>query len=247
MRPLERGRALGDAALQVVVEAAQRGPARLERLVGRDLPGDVRVDAEPADDLAVRGAHRLDAGQERSEPAVGAAQRKRHLERRALGDGAPPILRDPGQDLRIVDVLPAPPFHLLGRGAAVLVPAPIVPDDVAVAVGQPAQGRNVVGEQLERRVVQRGRRQFVRGVRARRDRAPIALAEILAVAADCQYDLRRVSARSSASGVFPAWFPKPAQAQSKADARRVRCRVEQICGAQPARATTSRRRIWPAS
>ena len=45
--------------------------------------------------------------------------------------------------------LPAPALHLGRRRAAVLVPTPVVPKDVAIGVSPPAQHREIVGEQAE--------------------------------------------------------------------------------------------------
>ena len=46
----------------------------------------------------------------------------------------------------IVDRLPAPAFHF-GRRAAIFMPATVVPGDVSVRIGDPAQRRQIVGEQ----------------------------------------------------------------------------------------------------
>ncbi len=78
----------------------------------------------------------------------------------------------------MMDRLPAPALHLLERGAAIFVPAPVVPDDVAIAVGDPAQGWNIVGEELELLGSDTLGREV--GKQDRRDwsRAPVAVLEI---------------------------------------------------------------------
>ena len=45
--------------------------------------------------------------------------------------------------------LPAPAFHLFEGGAGVLVPALVVPEDVAIGVGHPGELRDGVGEDAE--------------------------------------------------------------------------------------------------
>ena len=42
-----------------------------------------------------------------------------------------------------------PPFHLRRRGPAVRMPAAVVPDDVTVGVGDPAEAREIVGQPAE--------------------------------------------------------------------------------------------------
>ena len=65
-----------------------------------------------------------------------------------------PLAMDPfhrsstlGSVVGVVDRLPAPALHLLRRRAGVLVPAAVVPEDVAVRAGHPRQLRDRVGQQ----------------------------------------------------------------------------------------------------
>lgn len=137
----------------------------LELEIGRDCPPDgaeplerprvtppvvdVRVDADPADDVPIRVAQRIHASEEPAEHAVVPAQGKLHFEGRAGRKRMPPARDDCRQHLRIVDTLPAPALHLLERGAGVFVPAAIVKVDVAVGTCRPAELRHQIEQRPE--------------------------------------------------------------------------------------------------
>jgi hypothetical protein len=134
--------ALLHALLQLVGQPA-------ERILGIALGGDVGVGPEPADHLAGSIAHRLNARQEGPEGPVRGAQREHHFERIALRDGSAPPFEHLRQPIRVMDRLPAPALHLLGRGAGIIVPALIVPEDRSVRPRAPAQGRDRIGQRAE--------------------------------------------------------------------------------------------------
>jgi hypothetical protein len=117
-----------------------------QRLLGALDFVDVGVGAEPAQYLAVAVAHRVDPGQEPAVLAVRAADRIFHLERVAAAHGRLPALHHQRQHTRIAGRLPAPADHLVGRGAGVVEPAFVEPDDGAVGLGHPGQLRNRVGQ-----------------------------------------------------------------------------------------------------
>ena len=119
------------------------------RVLGPLLLADVGVGAEPGEDPAVVAAERIDPGEEGAEDAVRSPQREHHVEGLAAGDRCLPALEDGGQDLGVVDALPAPALHLLRGGARVLVPATVVPEDVAVGRRHPHELRDGVRHQAE--------------------------------------------------------------------------------------------------
>src|SRR5215831_17184475 len=98
---------------------------------------DVGVGAEPVLDTSLRIAQRIDPCEERTELSVGAAEREDHIEWLAGLDALLPALHDGRENFGVVHGLPAPAFHLLGSRAGVLVPALVVPEDVAVGPRHP--------------------------------------------------------------------------------------------------------------
>ena len=91
-------------------------------------------------------AYRHHARQEGAKLAIGAAQRENHVERLSGCDRRLPTFQDFRQRLRVMHRLPAPALHLFRRGARVLVPAIVVPENPAVRVRHPAQLRDRVGQ-----------------------------------------------------------------------------------------------------
>ena len=115
-----------------------------EALGGVALLGDVGVGAEPAQHIAPLV---LDGERAREEPAVlavVAAQGKRVLPGDPGGNSGRPFAHHRADVVGVVDVPPAPSAHLFGDGAGELVPAPVVPEDVAVRLGHPGELRDVV-------------------------------------------------------------------------------------------------------
>jgi hypothetical protein len=93
-------------------------------------------------------AHR-GARQEPAELAVRAADRELHVERIAGADRIVPALHHHRQHVRVDRRLPAPADQLLGRAAAVLVPALVEPDDGAVGLRHPGQLRDRIGQRAQ--------------------------------------------------------------------------------------------------
>ncbi len=140
---------------------------------------------------------------QRQEPAVlavGAPEREGVLPRLAGPERLADTLHDALDVIGVVDVTPAPAKHLLDGGAGVVVPALVVPDDVAVRLGDPGHLGQRVGEGTE---VVRGE---VRG--SLHAGAPILAGEATAIGAYTQAE-----ATSSMRGVprtthgFPLGIP----------------------------------------
>lgn len=119
---------------------------QLQALARVLLLGDVGIGAEPAHDLAVF-AQRFGPGDEGAERSVRpAAQRKGHLERLAGPQRGGPSLEHSGQDIGVVNRLPAPAHHFFGCGAGVIVPPLVIPEQPAVGIGHPGQVRYRIGQ-----------------------------------------------------------------------------------------------------
>ncbi len=130
VRLTELGGALGDTGLERLRHAPQL-------CLGLALHGDVGMGAKPAGDAARRIAQRRCLRQKRSEDAVGAAQRKDHLEGLPAVERCAPAGEDSGQLGGIMHGLPAPAHRLLRRRPGVFVPAPVEPEDPAVRPRHP--------------------------------------------------------------------------------------------------------------
>ncbi len=124
--------------------------AHAQRRLGLAPLADVGVRAEPADDPALRVAHRLGA---RQEPAVGAVAPpdaelalERRLPRHRVEEGR-------ARALRVLRVVPGPAGARLGDlrgvGAGVVIPAGVEPQGVAVRVGDPGHLRDQRGEAVD--------------------------------------------------------------------------------------------------
>ncbi len=120
-----------------------------QRLFGALDLVDVGVRAEPAHHVAVAVMHGFDPRQEPAEIAVGAADGKLHLERRAGAHRFVPMFEHGRQHRRVVHFLPAPARRFFGRDARVFIPALVEPDDRAVRIGHPRQLRNGVGQRAQ--------------------------------------------------------------------------------------------------
>ena len=130
----------------------QRAEALLgmaERVLGEARLGDIGVGAVPAHDGAVRAADRLGHRQEPAVPAVPAPQGEGVLPRLARRDAGGKTLGRALQVIGVVQLAPAVIGHLGGRGAGVVVPAAIVPDEVAVGLRDPGELGQRVGEVAE--------------------------------------------------------------------------------------------------
>ena len=119
---------------------------RPESVLRLPLLVNVGVDPHPARDVAALVAYRCRTGQEPAARAVVPAQREGHLERLARRERSGPLLHDARKERGIVDGLPAPALHLLGRRPRVFVPALVVVVDPAVSPGFPAELRHRVEE-----------------------------------------------------------------------------------------------------
>ncbi len=111
--------------------------------------GDVGVRAEPANDGASLVANGHRPRQMPPHLSVVSPERKRVVEGYAGLEGRLPARDDAIDFVGIVNALPTPAFHLLGRCAGVVVPALVVPEDPAVGPGHPGELRNTVGERAE--------------------------------------------------------------------------------------------------
>ena len=120
-----------------------------QRVLGEARLGDVGVGAVPAHDDAVGIAHRLGQRQEPAVPAVLSAQGKGVLPRFSRRDAGGEARRGALKVIGMVQLAPAVIGHLGRRGAGVVVPAPIVPDDGAVGLRDPGELRQRVGEIAE--------------------------------------------------------------------------------------------------
>ena len=58
-------------------------------------------------------------------------------------------LDDPGKPIGVMHRLPSPPAHLFEGGSSVIVPAVVVPEQVAIGVAHPCHLRNRVSENAE--------------------------------------------------------------------------------------------------
>jgi hypothetical protein len=123
-------------------------PFSLEELLafsrGFELFGDICIRSEPADDIAFGVLDRQRAGQKPAILAGLAAERECVLPRLACLEGVSDALDDPVHVIGVVHFLPAPALHLLERGAGVLVPALVVPEDPTAGVGHPGELGNAV-------------------------------------------------------------------------------------------------------
>ena len=120
-----------------------------EAFLGLLLLGDVGVSAEPEKDLARRLAEWIDEGEKWSEHPVGSFDRKNHVERLASRDGFRPPSEHFWQLVGVVDVLPTPTFHRLGRGAGVVIPTAVVPKNMSIGARHPSEVRDGVSKQTK--------------------------------------------------------------------------------------------------
>ena len=120
----------------------------------KGLPGtvqlvDLDVGAEPLEDRSRLIPDRNNACKKGAKDSIGSAQGEDHLEGLLRLNRVLPALDDGRENLRIVDRLPAPAFHRFGYRTGVLVPAAVVPEDRAIDVSHPGEGREGVDEGLE--------------------------------------------------------------------------------------------------
>ena len=87
--------------------------ALAERLLYLFQFGHIRIRSEPLHHSAFKILERLYAGKELSKSPIGSFNRKYHFERFASRNRSGPLLQYVGQNLRIVNALPTPAFHLL--------------------------------------------------------------------------------------------------------------------------------------
>ena len=127
----------------------QLGFAHLQGSLRVELAFDFDICAQPADDFARFICHRHDAGKKTPEHSVGSPNGKQHFERLSACNRLLPSLHHTRQFGGVVDALPAPSFHGLWSRAAIVVPAAVIPEYIAVAAGHPAQGRHIIGNQTE--------------------------------------------------------------------------------------------------
>src|SRR4029434_2691709 len=92
---------------------------------------------------------RLHPAQEPAEHAVGAPERKLHLEGVAGSQAVGPTLEDAGEDLGIVHRLPAPALHRLRGAAGVLRPPAVEVVEVAARERAPGEPRQVLHDRTE--------------------------------------------------------------------------------------------------
>lgn len=97
----------------------------------------------------------VDSCQKGSEYAVGSADGEHHFERLSRADRLAPALEDSREIPRLMHRLPAPALHLGRRGPGVLVPARVVPEDVAGGIRDPTKRRYVVGEEAKQSIIDR--------------------------------------------------------------------------------------------
>src|SRR5579871_6873453 len=73
-------------------------------------------------------------------------QRKNHFKGFARPDTGLPLLENFWEFIWIVDGLPSPSSHLLGRSSGVFIPAPVIPEDPPVGIRHPEQLRHGVAQ-----------------------------------------------------------------------------------------------------
>ncbi len=116
-----------------------------------EVLGDVRVGAEPADDVAGVVAYRHGARQEPAIDAVAALQRESVLPHLTCRQAAVDLLHDAVGVIGMLQRRPAPLLGLVERQPRVVEPALVVPVDVARLVGHPGERGDVVGQRAEAR------------------------------------------------------------------------------------------------
>src|ERR1700690_4080122 len=110
--------------------------ALTQSLLGLFLLRDVGISAKPPKYAASRILKRQHASQERTEYPIGSTQRKFHVKRLTSGNRQLPSFQDFRKHLRVMNTLPTPAFHLLRCSASILIPASVIPCNVAIT-GRP--------------------------------------------------------------------------------------------------------------
>ena len=121
---------------------ASRSSVRLSSLISVLVPNQ-RTTRPPE---SFKGMMRVRKARKRS---VHTAQRKLHFKGFALGDGAFPSRQHFGQKVGMVDALPSPSQHLLGRRAREFIPALVIPIARAIGSRYPGKLGDAVGQGLE--------------------------------------------------------------------------------------------------
>ena len=114
-----------------------RAALLLQPFVRAPLILNVRIDADPLHEGSGSVANRAHSRQEPAEGAVPSAQWKFEFDRLAGCDGSLPVCNHGREMFRVVNRLPARPFHLFGSRPRVLVPPSVVVVDASVGLRGP--------------------------------------------------------------------------------------------------------------
>ncbi len=121
----------------------------LDLLLGRALLAEIGIRAEPVGDFSRAVPEGKHPGQEPAVVAIRRAQRKFHFKRNSGRKGFLPPLHHLRQQGRVVQLLPAVALHLAGRGAGVIVPALVVPENRPIRTGRPGELGNRIDHGAE--------------------------------------------------------------------------------------------------